>query len=133
MTKIKINIGNPQNGKTNQFELDDNQSETLIGKKIGDKVSGKDTGHEGYEFQITGGSDYCGFPMRKDITGTARKKILATKGVGMRSKRQGLRLRKTVSGNTIYNKTAQVNLKILKAGKTPLGGEEAAASEEQKE
>jgi small subunit ribosomal protein S6e len=74
----------------------------------------------GYEFEIAGGSDYCGFPMRKDVNGIMRKAILVTKGFGNKYNRKGMRLRRTVAGNTIYNKTSQVNLKILKYGSTPL-------------
>ena len=134
MAKIKANIGN-KDGKTQQFELDEEQSATLIGKKIGDKVSGKELGHDGYEFEVSGGSDSAGFPMRKDVQGQARKKVLITGGVGMRSKRKGLRLRKTVASNQVTEKTAQVNLKVLKAGKKPLGGEPEAeeSTEEKKE
>ena len=68
--------------------------------------------------------------MRKDVVGPARKRILTTKGVGMRTNRKGLRLRKTVAGNTVHEKTTQVNLKVLKAGKSPLGGEPEAPAEE---
>jgi small subunit ribosomal protein S6e len=78
----------------------------------------------GYEFEISGGSDYCGFPMRKDVNGIMRKEILTTTGLGNRYKRHGMRLRRTVSGNTIYNKTAQINLKVLKHGAEPLIKEE---------
>ena len=130
MAKIKANIGNPKDGKTLQFELEQAQSETIVGKTIGSKIIGKDIGHDGYEFEITGGSDQGGFPMRKDVTGSARKRILITKGIGMRNKRKGLRLRKTVAGNTVHDKTAQINLKVLKAGKTPLGSEVEAPAEE---
>ncbi|MBN1275324.1 30S ribosomal protein S6e [Candidatus Woesearchaeota archaeon] len=129
---LKANIGG-KDGKTQQFELDDDKASALIGKKIGDKVSGKQAGFDGYEFEVTGGSDSSGFPMRKDVQGTARKKILTTKGVGMRTNRKGLRLRKTVAGNTVFENTAQVNLKVLKAGKKPLGGEEEEAAEASRE
>ena len=73
--------------------------------------------------------------MRKDVLGSARKRILISSGVGMRSKRKGLRLRKNVAGNTIADNTAQLNLKVLKAGKEPLTpvAEEPAAEEEKKE
>lgn len=131
---IKANIGSPKEGKTKQIELSDDQAQAVMGKKLGDKITGKDIGLDGYEFELTGGSDYCGFPMRKDVMGTARKKILATRGVGMRTKRKGLRLRKTVAGNTVHNQTAQLNLKVIKAGKQSLfeaPAEEAPAEEKQ--
>lgn len=133
MAEFKVNIGHPKEGKTYKKEFSGAEADALIGKKIGDKVKGEVLGHAGYEFEITGGSDYCGFPMRKDLTGSARKKILITKGVGMRTKRKGLRLRKNVAGNTVYDQTAQINLKVVKAGKDPLEPKEEAPAEEKKE
>ena len=43
--------------------------------------------------QITGGSDNCGFPMRADVHGTGRKRILGVKGVGQSQKAKGIRYR----------------------------------------
>jgi len=51
-------------------------------------------------------------------------------GVGIRKNRRGRKVRKTVAGNTIYTKTAQINLKILKHGSKPLAEEK---KEEKKE
>ena len=68
-----------------------------------------------YEFQITGGSDYCGFPMRKGILGQ-RKKITIYGGVGFRGAEKGIQRRKTVCGHKIHENISQVNLKVLKAG-----------------
>ena len=67
----------------------------------------------GVELLITGGSDNAGFPMRKDVRGGGRKKILIVAGVGARKKAAGLRQRKTVSGNTISSRTVQINLKVV--------------------
>lgn len=133
MAEFKLNIGNPKDKKTYKKEVKEAAAEAFIGKKIGDSVKGDSFEFPGYEFTITGGSDFCGFPMRRDVTGSARKKVLIAGGVGMRSKRKGLRLRKTVAGNTIYEKTAQINLKVTKAGKAPLGEPEAAKEEAPKE
>jgi len=116
---FKIVIGT-KDGKSIQKEIPDEDSKQLIGKKIGDTLKGETIGLTGYEFLITGGSDYAGFPMRKDIRGTARKRILAVQGVGLKRKRKGQRQRKTVCGNTIHNNTSQINLKITKQGSKPL-------------
>jgi len=102
----------------------------LWGKKIGDTLEGTSLGLEGYEFQVTGGSDYCGFPMRKDVTGPNRRRILAVKGIGLKQKAPGIRVRKTVAGNTIHPKIHQVNLKVLKEGAEKL---EPPKKEEKKE
>ena len=129
MTEFKLNIGDPTSKKTKKHEVKDEEAEIFLGKKIGDKVAGTTFGFEGYEFEITGGSDYTGVPMRKDVIGTARKRILIVSGTGIRKNRKGRRVRKTMAGNTIYEKTAQINLKVTKSGKTPLFEEEKPTEE----
>ena len=129
MAEVKLNISHK--GKTKKVVVED--VKFLQGKKIGDKVKGEGLDMPGYEFQITGGSDASGFPMRKDVEGVNRKKVLLASGVGVRKRpRKGLRLRKTVAGNTIYEKTAQINLSVLKMGKEDLFAEpkEEASAEE---
>ncbi|MFH1505564.1 MAG: 30S ribosomal protein S6e [archaeon] len=123
MAEFKLNINDPKTGKTSKRDVKDDDAKVFLNKKIGDKVSGDQCGLAGYEFEIMGGSDYCGFPMRRDVVGTARKRILIVKGVGIRQKRAGRRVRKTVAGNTVFAKTSQINLKILKYGKEKLGEE----------
>ncbi len=121
MADFKLTINNAK-GLSVQRELKDPQSSALIGKKIKEKIDGNLIGLAGYEFQITGGSDYCGFPMRWDVPGTRRKKILAVKGVGIKRKLgKGIKQRKNVCGNTIHEKIVQINLKIIKEGKEDLG------------
>ena len=127
MAEFKVNIGS-KDGKTHKVEFKGDDAKIFIGKKIGDTIKLPD--FSGYEFEIVGGSDYCGFPMRKDVNGPARKRVLITGGVGLHSKRNGMRIRKTVAGNTVYEQTAQINLKVLKAGKKALGEEPEAPAEE---
>lgn len=120
---IKVNIAD-KSGKTIKKEIKDEQAQALHGKKIGDKFHGELIDMPGYEFEISGGSDYCGFPMRKDVNGIMRKAILTTTGTGNKYNRKGMRLRRTVAGNTIFVKTTQVNLKVIKYGSEPLIKEE---------
>ncbi|MBI4017182.1 MAG: 30S ribosomal protein S6e [Candidatus Aenigmarchaeota archaeon] len=115
MPGIKVVIG-LKNGLCVQRELSEEQSKNLWAKKIGDNIDGTILGLSGYEFSITGGSDDCGFPMRKDVAGPNRRRILAVKGIGLKQKAPGIRVRKTVAGNTIHPKIHQVNLKVLKEG-----------------
>lgn len=133
MAQIKLNIGDPKSKKTLSKEVKDQDAERFFGKKIGDKISGELIELPGYEFEITGGSDFAGFPMRRDVSGTQRKKVLIVSGVGIRKNRKGRRARITVAGNTVFDKTAQVNLKVVKSGKTPLFEEEKPAEEAPKE
>jgi len=121
MTEFKLVISDPKTGKSYIREAKDNAANALKGVKIGGKISGEKIELSGYEFEITGGSDNCGFPMRKDVEGSARKKVLIIGGVGFKSgKRKGMKKRRTVVGNTIGPDTSQVNLKILKYGKGKL-------------
>ena len=117
MAEFKLTISNPKTGKSVQREIKDDDAKPLVGKKIAEKINGELINLTGYEFEITGGSDYCGFPMRKDVRGAVRKKILAISGIGLKKKAKGIRQRKTVCGNTIHNKIVQINLKVLKEGK----------------
>lgn len=125
MADFKLTINNQKNGLSIQREVKEPQSNVFIGKKIGEKIEGSLIGLGGYEFEITGGSDYCGFPMRKDAPGTRRKRILTVKGVGIKRRLgKGIKQRKTICGNTIHADIVQINLKILKEGKEDLGFKE---------
>jgi len=119
MAEFKVVIGQ-KDGKCAQREVKGNDAKAFIGKKIGDVIKGDDIGLAGYEFQVTGGSDNAGFPMRKDVHGIGRKKVLAVSGVGIKKKRHGQKQRKTVCGDTIHPGIIQVNLKVLKQGKEKL-------------
>ncbi len=132
MAEFKLVISNPKSGLSVQKEAKEQAARSLIGLKIGDKVVGDLIGFSGFEFQITGGSDYCGFPMRRDVLGIGRKKILAVAGIGFRKAPQGIRQRKTVCGNTVHERTAQINLSVLKEGKENLFEEVQKKAEEKK-
>lgn len=118
-----------KDGKSVQKEIPDEEFKFFLGKKVGDKLKGDSFGYAGYEVQIAGGSDYCGFPMRFDVPGFQRKKILAVKGIGLKMTSKGIKHRKTVCGNTVHPKIVQLNLKVLKEGPAPL----AVPKEEKKE
>ncbi|OYT43674.1 MAG: 30S ribosomal protein S6e [Candidatus Aenigmarchaeota archaeon ex4484_56] len=98
-------------GKSFQKDVDVN---LFHGKKIGDKINGDLIGLSNYEIQITGGSDKQGFPMKKGVAGSGRKKLLLIRGVGIRKK--GIRRRKSVRGEVISDEIAQINMKIIKEG-----------------
>ncbi len=130
--EIKLNISDPKTGKTYKKELKEEAS-VLFDLKIGDKIKGESIGLDGYELEITGGSNSAGFPMRKDVEGSEKKKVLLSAGVGFNPKRKGIRRRKTVAGNTIGEKTAQVNTKIIKYGSVSLEPKEEAPQENKEE
>ena len=111
---FKLVINNKE--KAYSKELSDNESHIFMGKKIGENVSGSTFGFKNYEFQITGGSDKDGFPMRSDLSGVARRKLLLSKGPGVKIDRKGMRLRKMIRGNLIAQDIKQINLKVVKEG-----------------
>jgi small subunit ribosomal protein S6e len=122
---FKINVG--EKGKSWKLESD---SEELVGKKIGDRIHGKEISPllEGYELEITGTSDKAGFAGMKEVEGPMLKGVLLSYGFGMHKKPKGLkkkkpnkkprglRLKKTVRGNTISRDVVQINVKVAKAG-----------------
>ena len=114
---FKINISDK--GKTFKLET---ETEFLVGKKIGDKIPGSEIKPEleGYELEITGTTDFAGFPGKQDVEGQALKKVLLKKGWGMHNKQKGLRLRKTVRGSVISKDIIQINLKVIKSGSKKL-------------
>jgi len=117
---IKIVISDPKLGKTIQREYEEDKIRPFLGKKIGDTIGGNLIDYPGYEFRITGGSDEDGMPMRPDVRGPVRKRILISSGVGIREKkykRAGIRRKKMVRGNQIVEEIVQINLIITKYGK----------------
>ena len=93
MANFKLCIGDPKSGRCYQKEVKDAEAAPFVGLNIGENVKGDGFGMSGYEFSITGGSDYCGFPMRKGILGI-RKKITSRGGVGFRDMEKGGKKRK---------------------------------------
>ncbi|RLI11524.1 30S ribosomal protein S6e, partial [Candidatus Bathyarchaeota archaeon] len=114
MAKFKIIISDPETGKSRSIELEGERAVPLIGRKIGDVLDGAIVGLAGHKILITGGTDSSGFPMRPDIHGGVKTKILVSGGVGYKPKEKGKRIRKTVRGNTITEDTVQINMKIIK-------------------
>jgi small subunit ribosomal protein S6e len=139
--EFKVVLG-AKDGKSYQKEIKSPEADHLLKRRIGEKFSGEDLGYSGYEFEITGGSDKCGFPMRKGIQ-EPRKSVLIGEGVGFlgkkrknpkkgtRKKQKGLLRRRTVCGEMITKIIHQVNLKVLKEGSQKLGedSEEPVAAE----
>jgi small subunit ribosomal protein S6e len=120
MVEFKAVINDGKNGKSFQVSVTGHHANSLIGKKIGDVVDGIFVGLPGYKLAITGGSDKDGFPMRKDLPGPRRKRILAAASTGFKSTEGGLRRRKSVRGNTIAPDTVQLNMKISTQGSKPI-------------
>lgn len=121
MADYRLVISDPKIKKAYQIEVKSPDADKLIGMKISDTVKGEAINVPGFEFQITGGSDKEGFPMRKDVHGTKRVKALVSSGPGFNPKKKGERRRKSIRGNQISEDIAQINMKVTKWGSKPLG------------
>ncbi len=134
--KMTVAVGNPGTKKTYKVELDMDKAQPLFGKKIGQEFNGESIGLDGYKLKVTGGSDLSGFPMRRDIEGSGKRRVLLNVGsLGFRSRRyhgvpegegakkklketrKGERRRKSIRGNTISDSIRQINCVVTKSGK----------------
>ena len=136
MTEFKLVISDPKARKAYSVELKSPEADKLLGKRIGDVVKGDSINLAGFEFKITGGSDKQGFPIRPEIPGTKRLRILIGKGPGIKNKKGGERERKSVRGNQISDEISQINMKVMKSGSKTLGivlGKETEETEKKEE
>jgi len=113
---FRVVVSDPQSGKAYQVELKDPGASKLLGKKIGDKIEGDVLGMPGYSIQVTGGSDREGFPMRPDLPGTKRRKVLLSKGVGYHPSAEGKKKRMSIHGRDITSDVGQINVKVVESG-----------------
>ncbi|OYT37942.1 MAG: 30S ribosomal protein S6e, partial [Desulfurococcales archaeon ex4484_58] len=70
-------------------------------------------GLKNVQLEIRGGSDNSGFPMRPDIPGGVKKRVLLSSPPGFHPREKGERRRKTVRGNTITDDIVQINTVII--------------------
>ena len=89
-------------------------------------------GADGYELQISGGSDLAGFPMRADVSGPRRTKVLLSSGTGYHSPAHGARAKRLVRGNLFSDEIMQVNCIVVTPGEKPLAELFPATKKEEK-
>ena len=118
--EFQVVLSDPKTGKAYKIEVKGEKAERLVGKRIGDVLDGDILGLRGFKVQITGGTDRDGFPMRPDIPGTGRRRVLLSAPPGFRPKEKGQRRRKTVRGNEISAEIAQINMRIVEFGEKPV-------------
>jgi len=120
MVEFKVVVNDTKNGKSHNIQVSGHHANSLIGKKISDEVDGIFVSLPGYKLQITGGTNKDGFPMRKDLPGTARRRILLSEGLGFKPKDSGKRKKKSIRGNTINPDIVQINMKVIKHSSKPI-------------
>jgi len=113
---MKIVISDAKTGKSYGLDVPKDKESSFIGKKIGEKMEGGVIGADGYELVITGGSDQSGFPIRPDVSGPRRAKVVLSSGTGYRSGGKGMREARIVRGNVISDQIMQINAKVVSAG-----------------
>jgi len=133
MAKFKVIISDPEDGTSKMVELEEARTVPLIGRKIGEVIEGAIVGLPGHKLQITGGSDKDGFPMRRNVHGGVRRKIILSGGTGFNPQKEGERRRKTVRGNVITEEIVQINLKIVEKPKQAKKAKKTKKAKEKKE
>jgi small subunit ribosomal protein S6e len=121
-------ISDPETGTSQRVELEDNRMGPLVGKRIGETIDGTIADLAGHQLQLTGGTDKDGIPMRPDVHGSAKSRVILSGGVGYKPKKKGERKRVVVRGNTVSVETTFLNLKIVEK---PKGKKKAKAEEKE--
>ena len=130
MANFKLTISDIK-GKSLSKELKDSDANPLLGLQLGNETDARVVGLTG-KLKLTGGSDKSGVPMRSDVHGSARKRVLLSKGVGLQAAEHGDRVRKLTRGNIISEEIYQINCKF--DGELPVEkpAEEASTETEDK-
>jgi small subunit ribosomal protein S6e len=120
MADFRIVVSDSKTAQAYQITVTGTAASKIIGKNIGDTISGDIAGLSGYTLKLTGGTDKDGFPIRPDLPGPARKKILVAGGVGFHPPADGVRMRKAMRGREISSEVTQINTVVVEYGGKPL-------------
>jgi small subunit ribosomal protein S6e len=120
MVDFRVVVSDSKSAQAYQVVVTGAAANKLIGKNIGDTISGDIAGLAGYTLKLTGGTDKDGFAMRGDLPGNMRRKIMVAGGVGYKSRVEGVRKRKSMRGREISSDIAQINTVIAEYGQKPL-------------
>ena len=110
MANFKLTISDIK-GKSISKELKDGDANPFLGLQLGNDTDASVVGLTG-KLKLTGGSDKSGVPMRTDVHGAARKRVLLVRGVGLQDAEYGQRKRKLMRGNTVSEEIYQLNCKF---------------------
>ena len=129
MANLKLTISDIK-GKSVSKELKDSDVNPLLGLQLGSEADASIVGLTG-KLKLTGGSDKSGVPMRTDVHGAARKRVLLVKGVGLQDVEYGQRKRKLMRGNIVSEEIYQLNCKF--DGELPVEAPVEEKTEDKKE
>jgi small subunit ribosomal protein S6e len=116
MVDFKVVVGDVKTGRSHKVTVSGHHANSLVGKNVGETVDGIFVGLPGYKLKITGGSDGNGVPMRKDLPGNKRRKILLSDSLGFHEVYPGERRRKALRGSAISNEIVQINMAVAEYG-----------------
>jgi small subunit ribosomal protein S6e len=119
MAKFKVIVSDPQAGTSKVVELEEARAAPFIGRRLGETLDGSAVDLPAHTVQILGGSDKDGVPMRGDVHGGVRRRVVLSGGAGFSPKNSGERKRKTVRGNVITDEIVQINMKIVERPAKP--------------
>ncbi len=117
MAKFKIIVSDTESGTSRTVELEETQATPLIGRRMGEVMDGAIVGLPGHKVKLTGGSDKDGFPIRPNVHGGVRRRVILGGGVGFNPQKEGERKRKTIRGNVVTEEIVQINMKIVEKPK----------------
>ncbi len=120
MADFRIVVSDSKTAQAYQVTVTGAAANKVIGKNIGDTISGDIAGLSGYTLKLTGGTDKDGFPMRPDLPGPTRKRILVAGGVGFHPSQDGERKRKAMRGREVSSDVTQINTVVVEYGEKPL-------------
>lgn len=121
MVDFKVVVSDPKDGKSYQVAVTGQHANVLVRKKIGDEIDGMFLSLPGYKVKITGGSDRDGFPMRPEIAGSNRKKLLVSNSIGFNPvDYPGKRAKVSMRGGEISPEIVQINTKVVTHGPKPI-------------
>jgi len=119
MAKFKVIVSDPQAGTSKVVELEEARAAPFIGRRLGETLDGSAVDLPAHTVQILGGSDKDGVPMRGNVHGGVRRRVVLSGGAGFNPKNSGERKRKTVRGNVITDEIVQINMKIVERPAKP--------------
>ena len=119
MAKFKVIVSDPETGTSKVVELEEARAVPFIGRRVGETIDGSVVDLPAHTVQILGGSDKDGVPMRGNVHGGVRRRVVLSGGAGFNPKNKGERRRKTVRGNVITDEIVQINMKIVERPAKP--------------
>ena len=116
MVEFKAIVNDVKTGRSYNVAVSGHHANSLIGVNIGEIVDGVFVGLPGYKLKITGGSDGNGTPMRSDLPGNKRIKLLLSDSKGFHEKYPGQRKRVAIRGSAISAEIVQINMAVAEYG-----------------